>query len=220
MYHKRLAMEGRAAYGFLHQRHFEKHWDRYSAVRIDCELRRLMEGVDELLEGFHRLISDDMWFLLAEVDDLPDFLKEDFILARDLFSVGFDEVGVLAVGRGLEGVVRAIAREKELVISHNSKHNKDKESPACQARLYDLVEALYRVRWQQDGATLIDQTTRNLLHFLRSMRNRSAHPTRDSPPQHKNWREVAVIAARSAQNLWTEAKSRQGLAEKVIDKTW
>lgn len=49
-------------------------------------------------------------------------LEADFRLARNLFSIGFDEVGVLIAGRGLEGVLRKVAamRKIELVVRGNA----------------------------------------------------------------------------------------------------
>src|SRR5215471_17825609 len=48
--------------------------------------------------------------LLVEGLSLPADLAADFRTARDLFSVGLDEVGGLIAGRGLKGVLRAITR--------------------------------------------------------------------------------------------------------------
>src|SRR5262245_65585889 len=46
---------------------------------------------------------------IVGVLDLPPSLESDFRTSRNLFSIGFDEVGLLIAGRRLEGVLRKIA---------------------------------------------------------------------------------------------------------------
>jgi len=108
LYHKRLA-KSKAAYGFLHQHNLPNHWSRYAQTRrIVREINQFMSDVEEFLQGFEAMKEAEDEFIVGTID-LPDLLESDFRLARNLFSVGFDEVGLLIAGRGLEGVLRKIA---------------------------------------------------------------------------------------------------------------
>src|SRR5258708_6028399 len=113
LYHKKLA-KSKAAYGFLHQHALPTHWGRYAQThRIIREINQFMSDVDELLCGFEAMTEAEDEFILGSID-LPALLEHDFRLARNLFSVGFDEVGLLIAGRGLEGVLRKIADSRHI----------------------------------------------------------------------------------------------------------
>jgi hypothetical protein len=107
LHHKRLAKSD-FAYGFLHQHDISEHWDSWSIKRLSREIDQLVRDTHKLLEGYYQIKEFDDQFLLFNLD-LPVELEFDFRLARNLFSVGFDDVGVLIAGRGLEGVLRKIA---------------------------------------------------------------------------------------------------------------
>ncbi|MGC2388968.1 MAG: hypothetical protein WA621_06185, partial [Candidatus Acidiferrum sp.] len=99
--HKRLAKSD-FSYGFLHQKDILDHWDRYEkSGRVASEIQQLMADVRELRKGYYDFVDAEDRFLLDDLD-LPPPLESDFRLARNLFSIGFDEVGLLIAGRGLE----------------------------------------------------------------------------------------------------------------------
>src|SRR6185437_15810335 len=114
------------------------------------------KDIDQMLSGYYALIQTDHSFLLGTLD-LPDPLAADFRLARDLFSTGFDEIGLLVAGRGLEGVLRKIAAARKISLQTK------KTAPASEADSYDLIEVMYRVKWKLTGVSLISQETKALL---------------------------------------------------------
>jgi hypothetical protein len=214
LYHKKLA-KSKWAYDFLHEKDIDEHWDRYVAEeRIPSELGELVEAADNLIQGYDQLMVADKEFLIDDLD-LPDTLKEDFILARNLFSVGFDEVGVLIAGRGLEGVLRKVAETRQIRISI-----KGKDSSAHEADFNDLIETMFRLRWKKDKSRFINQQLKTLLHFLRAIRNRAAHP-QESNNKNRTSREQAIIISNSAEALWNDSqRKRAGFIETVIIKDW
>ena len=213
LYHKRLAKSD-ASYGFLHQNDLLEHWDRYKQTdRISSEIGQLARDISELLQGFHDLVKVEDRFIIDNLE-LPSDLESDFRLARNLFSVGFDEVGLLIAGRGLEGVLREIAEVRKIVLEI-----KGKTSPACEADTFDLIEAMFHIRWKTKKTRLITGETRALLHYLRTIRNSRAHP-----PAHgshtANSRETAIVIAETANKLWKEAASRAHITPTTVQKTW
>ena len=210
---RRLATSD-AACGFLSQHDMLEHWQRYSADhRILMEVNRFVEDAGQLIYGHHEIVRSDEGFLLSDLD-LPSELEADFRLARNLFSVGFEEVGMLIAGRGLEGVLRQIAKNRKLSIEAGKKRE-----PAHEAYTANLIEALYRVRWKVKGDRLITKETRALLHFLRTIRNANAHP--HGLNRSANPRETAILVAGTANRLWKEtSNSRARLEPSVVKKTW
>ena len=184
---KRLAMS-EAASGFLSQHDILDHWQRYSeGKRILMEVNRLVEDAQRLVNGHHEIVRADECFLVSDLD-LPEDLESDFRLARNLFSVGFEKVGVLIASRGLEGVLRRIAEEKRL---------RTKPEPT----LHELTTALYQARWRGRDERLITRKTRSLLDYLRTIRNQSAHSGEDPQPI-LSPRDTALAIARTASRLW------------------
>lgn len=215
LYHKKLN-DSSWAYDFRKEKSLAEHWDSYSVRRRRLELDRLIKAAEKLQEGFYKLMSEDRRFLINDIA-LPDFLMKDFILSRNLFSVGFDEVGLLIAGRGLEGVLREIARTRNIKIKFVQKN---KELLASEADFSDLIETFYRLKWQKDRSRFINQETKNLLHFLRSIRNSSAHPNRENSLPGPS-RELASVIAKTANTLWSIAKqSRTRVFQKTIEKDW
>lgn len=106
LYHRRLALD-RSSYDFCHKTDIveRENWERYSTTRrIFREVAELVEAVNTLLQGYRDLVISDSEYLAIH-SDFPDTVEADFRLARDLLSVGVDEVGLLIAGRGLEGVL-------------------------------------------------------------------------------------------------------------------
>jgi hypothetical protein len=214
LYHKRLA-KSKAAYGFLHQHTLPNHWQRYAKTpRIVREISQLVSDVNELLQGLDAMAELEDEFIVSSID-LPAVLEADFRLARNLFSVGFDEVGLLIAGRGLEGVLRKIADARKI-----SLEVKGKLVPASEVDLYDLIETMYRVLWKAHKTRLISPDTKALLHYLRTLRNSGAHHAAGARPA-VNLREKAVLVAETANRLWSEVSgTRARLHPTAVQKTW
>jgi hypothetical protein len=214
LYHKRLAKSD-AAYGFLHQSGMLKHWNRYErAGRLPMEIHQLMSDIGDLLNGYQEFVQAEDRFIVGSLD-LPLSLESDFRLARNLFSVGFDEVGLLIAGRGLEGVLRKIADVRKIELEV-----KGKTFPASEADVFDLIEAMSRVRWKTSRTRFITPEIKALLHYLRSLRNSGAHSGHGkrsliSP------RETATVIAGTANRLWNEISgTRARLDPSTVQKTW
>jgi hypothetical protein len=211
--HKRLTLND-ASYGFLHAHDILEHWDRYAATtRIEGEIHQLTKDVDLLLHGYDRLVREDERLLIDELK-LPEELTCDFKIARNLFSIGLDDIGLFLTGRGLEKVLRRIARDRKIVIVRK------KPEPAEDAEFYDLIEALSRVRWKTRKVPLIVAETKALLHYLRSIRNRGAHKGQHGS-EVEGAREKACVIAKTAARLWDDVHgNRAQLAPVSIPKDW
>ena len=214
LYHRPLA-RSLAAYGFLHQNDLLSHWDRYQkSGRVAREVHQLVKDIHDLLGGYRELVAAWDTFVVGELE-LPAVLESDFRLARNLFSVGFDDVALLIAGLGVEGVLRKIASVRKISIEI-----KGKVTPASEAELYDLIEAMYQVRWRTKASRLISSDTRALLHYLRTLRNSGAHAPRGAK-QMTSPREMVAVAAQTANLLWLEVSTtRSRLTPTTIQKTW
>jgi hypothetical protein len=213
-YHKRLAQSD-AAYGFLHSNELLEHWDRYAGGRrIIHEVQQLVDDIGELAAGYQRLEHEDERLLLSGLD-LPKALEEDFRLSRNLFSVGFDEVGLFIAARGLEKVLREIARIRKIFLVTGAK-----TQPASAADLHDLIETMSRVCWKVKGTPLITKETKTLLQHIRTVRNSGAHSGRQDT-ETENLRDTASMIARSANRLWgSVASSRARLVPTTVQRNW
>jgi hypothetical protein len=184
-------------------------------LQIYREIAQLTEDVDTLITGLRELKAKDDSFLMDELE-LPPDLVVDFRTARNLFSVGFEEAGVLLAGRGLEGVLRRIALTRKV-----SPRRKGKDTPAAEADLHDLIELVFRIRWKFSGERLISPETRALLHFLRTLRNSGAHAPAGERTPTFNPRETATLVATVAGHLWKKASStRARFADLVVERDW
>lgn len=214
LYHKRLAQSA-YAYGFLSQQAIieDDNWNRYPDKRLAKEIHQLVKDTDELLFGYSALQREDEEFLVRSLD-LPRDLEPDFRTARNLFSLGFDEVGLFVAGRGLEGVLRKIAKRRKIKIEV-----KGKIEDAWDADFKDVIEFMYRLRWKADDKRLISARTKALLDYLRTTRNQRAHP--DSETDEIGMRESAVLVAMTANELWSKASNtRVRFKETSIIKNW
>jgi hypothetical protein len=204
-----------ASSGFLHQNALLEHWDRYSQnQRIFYEVEHFTDDLAAFLAGYHRAVKEDEDFIVRDLD-LPSELESNFRLARDLFSVGFDEPGLFAAGKGLEGVLRQIAHVRKIKIE-----TKGKSAPASEADFHDLIEVVSMLRWKVRGEPLMAKQTKALLHYLRTVRNSQAHPTL-SRKRFDNARDTARLVAITGSALWREvADSRAKLEPLIVPKTW
>ena len=214
LYHKRLAFS-EASYGFLSQNDLLEHWDRYAAnERISFEIQQLLEDIGELLDGYRQMSREDEQLIMGKTD-LPESLEHDFRLSRDLFSVGFDEVGLLMAGRGLEGVLREIARNRRILLEV-----KGKRTSASDADFSDLIETMSRIRWKTRGTPLFPRDIKALLHYLRTIRNSGVHPGL-SVQTSEDCRKTATVVANTANRLWKSvASSRARLDPTIVQKSW
>ena len=211
--HQPLAVSDNA-YGFLHQHTILKHWDRYVASRrIAAEICRLVDDAAALLAGYRDLAEADNRFLATDVS-LPRRLHIDFLTARDLFSIGQDEMALFAASRGLEATLRLAAKMRRLQVRHRST-----SSPAAELSFHDLIEYFYRLEWRKGGERVLSKSLRGLLHYLRQVRNAGAHATSAEVPLQP--RETALIIAAAANELWHKiAISKGRFRVSVIDRTW
>jgi hypothetical protein len=154
----------------------------------------LLQATEQLMEAIHDFWESDNTFL-KHVSDLPDDLRGDFVSARDVMSLGFTEAGLIYAGRGLEGVVRRIAKD------HNLFTGKSIE----RARFVDIQTALEAKRFSHDQALVIDEQTKHRLHLSRAMRNHSVHPNSQRGSQ--GFREEAILMAQKANELWKKCSA-------------
>jgi hypothetical protein len=213
LHHKRLALSG-ASYGFLHNNDLLEHWDRYKeGGRIYFEVQQLIKDAGKLLDGYRHMSEEDESLIVGKLD-LPEVLEQDFRLSRDLFSVGFEETGLLVAGRGLEGVLREITRKRQIMFEV-----KGKSTPASEADFFDLIEVMSRIRWKTSGTPLVARDTKALLHFLRVTRNSGAHSGGGLGTQ--EFRETAIVVANTADCLWKSTISRRARVEPtIVQKSW
>lgn len=191
LFHKRLA-QSEWAYDFLHEHDLSEHWVRYAATkRIFREIGKLAEAARELLQGYEKLQQEDDRFLIRELN-LPEELQSDFVLSRNLFSVGFDELAVLVACRGLEGVIRQITKQRKIKLPGKA------DKLAFDADLNALIEAFGHLRLA-DGTPVLDQRVVKLLQYGRTVRNASAHP--GSRPR-QTARELAKVITSEAEHVW------------------
>jgi hypothetical protein len=214
--HKRLATS-KHAQDFIAEKDLFINWDhecnRNNTRRKVSELctaaQGLLQGVDDFADVDESFLKDDL--------ELPDFLRRDFFTARNLFSIGNDEMGLFAVGRAIEGVIRAILKMRAIELMDS----KGKRTPAHEADFSDLIELTYRLRWKRTGDRLISNDARLLLQYLRSVRNSNAHPGNRTAQSSENAREVAQITVRTAMDLWRSVAERKTrLFTQTVTRDW
>lgn len=194
VFQKRLVMN-QHAYGFLHGKEAIPH-AAHSTHRPPTlyDLRQLAEDTRELLDGFKEMERADADFLVSGLN-LPEPLLRDFRLARDLFSVGFDEIGLLIAGRGLEGVLRAILAERRVSIGIS-------RAKSAEADLNDMIDILKQLRWKANKTRFLPRGAAEILHWLRITRNIGAHSQVGEVRPLGSPRELAVLIAQVANQLW------------------
>lgn len=213
LFQKRLALSD-TAYGFLHSKDAIEHADHHpdhKATLIDFQ--HLGSDTDALLQGFDNFEREDVDYLVKNLD-LPDDISREFRLARDLFSVGFDDVGLFIVGRGLEAVVRKIVRDRAVQI-----RSRGSDTPAFEARLHDVVEAIGKLRWKGDGSRFMSKEHVRSLQWLREVRNGTAHSNDGTDVEP---REFAPVVATAANKLWSTHQTNLGreLQDSIVVRDW
>lgn len=196
---KRLVIKNHA-YGFLHSKEAIPHAAHKTDKPITFhDLRRLAEDTREMLAGFAKLEEEDADFLVTAVK-LPDPLNREFCLARDLFSVGFDDIGLLVAGRGLEGVLRKVLIDRSIRVSGTS--------PA-RAKLYRVIETMETLHWQADKKPFLPPGAIGILHWLRETRNIGAHAHVEDAVPLGSPRHLAILVAQVSDQLWHMHKNNR-----------
>lgn len=218
LYYRPL-IEERRSEDFLDEKSLYQHWERYEkAERLYRELEDFIEAADRVLEEYGGLQASNESFLLEDIDELPEQLTVDFKVGRDLFSVGVEEGGAFFAGRGLEAVLREIARKHRIRLQQQRK-----EIAVYEADFRDIIEALSRARWKSDNSPVVDKRLKSLLDLLRNARNAAAHPStrkgrRNGEP---DWQEIAKLSAKAANAVWlTSGKGRRRLVSERIVRDW
>jgi len=132
---------------FLQEHDLPDHWERYDKEgRLVFEVPEFMNAAEALLRQLTLLVDGDAQFLVGTLR-LSDELESDFVVARDLFSIGQQEFGLLACARGLERIVSHVAQR---LPRQRRKDPKDasKERGPEEAAFYALVQRLDGVIWK------------------------------------------------------------------------
>ncbi len=213
LFHKQLAQTNHA-YGFLNQHEISRrdNWDRYNSKRQKLEANQLVQDATELVKGFYELQEKERNFLVDRAE-LPPELLADFKQARDLFSVGLGDAGLLLVSRGLENVLKTIAANQKLILVSQRKG----KIPVQDIDLHKVIEVMAKLEWVDTQATVINKEDVALMHYLREARNGRAHPNRKGLSQSPEL--TARLGAQMASSLWRilgDAKTSSPLAKKEI----
>jgi hypothetical protein len=213
--HQSRLGQSMGAYGFLHGKDaFERDGKTGRDAANFHALRQLAKDTDVLLTAFYSMQEEGSEFLVPDLKMPPD-LAMDFYLARDCFSVGLDDIGLLVAGRGLEGIVRRIIRDRRVQLQI-----KNSSGLASEADFADVVEVARRLRWRKDETRLFSSDTIQLLHWQRDIRNAGAHP--GSRRQSKESRTVARAVLELCDHLWKihTSNTRAQLKDLLIIKAW
>lgn len=170
LYRRRLSRET-AALEFVSEKHVIQH----AANRLHRETHAIeIERLSNAANAFLKHVLEDMRFaddfIISRVRDIPEELRADFYAARDLFSVGFDEPALFALARAFERVARRILHERRIRIRF-----KGDIVDACEVSLAEVIRALGLLRWKASGERLLPASVQQMLHWLRALRNESAH---------------------------------------------
>jgi hypothetical protein len=214
LYQRRVAQMD-LAYGFLHSKNDVGHYANPRHPMTYAQIERLIKDSADFLNSVEREIlrADD--FLMDYQIDLPDDAENDILIARDLFSLGFDDVGLLVLGRALERIVRFVLRERkvQLISGRNT-------SSADTATLHDAIETLRRLRWKRRGERFLNNTIVQRLQWLRAIRNDEVHQgIGDDGSDPRDLGLLIVGAIRSLYETHTTAR-RRPLATTTITRDW
>lgn len=215
LFQRRLAV-GMGAYGFLHGKDGIEHYAHdLSSHTSRRDLEQLGRDTAELLAAFDAALREDAHFLVDWVRDLPESLRYDFRLGRDLCSVGFEEVALIVSGRGFEKVVRTILSERSVRISAGKG-----DSDASKAQLHDLIGAMGRMRWKDDESLVFSAQSVALMHWIRQVRNEAVHEGEEVVAGDE--RTTATLLAQISGRMWKmhQANESRELKVQLIQKDW
>jgi len=199
-----------------------RYWEKYAGERafrkIRIRLEEFISATRDLLKGFHAHKLATSEFLREETEKLPPELLLDFGLARDLCSVEMEEAAAFFAGRGLERVLRGVARNLAVQVQ-----DKNKSVALHEMDFADIGEAFRRLRWKRSNQPLIDREFKSLVDLLRVARNATAHPKSPNTQSalRSNWKDVAELCAAAASDLWTTSSGgRRKLVAVTIARDW
>jgi hypothetical protein len=196
LYCRPLAMTD-AGRSFVLRKEVVNHVARYvEECRIGFECAKLAKAVGEMLDEYERFIKGYHELLINGLT-LPAELRAEFVCARNLLSTGFDEAGLIYAGRGLEGTVRRIARDHQIMLKSGK--------PAAEARFAEALQRLQELRFAATQELLLAPPDVMRLQYARTMRNHVAHPAAGAGQA--RFREEAIIMAAKAQDLWTRCSA-------------
>lgn len=215
LFQRRLAIT-MGAYDFLHGKEsIEKAMRDASKGVSRFELEQFRDDVAKMLQAFDIALSEDAKFLADDVRDLPKYLRADFLKARDLCSVGFEDVGLMLCGRGFEKVVRDILLQREVHIAVNNRIQ-----PASKAQLHDLLNAMGRLKYEDDGKQVFSRQSVQQMQWVKEIRNDMIHDGEDDISADE--RTLATTLAQISARLWAShlANKARPLQEATIRKEW
>ncbi len=126
---------------------------------------------------------------------MPEDLVASFRTARDLCSVGFEDVALLICGRGFENVVRRVLETWDVQIA-----TKSGSTAVAEATLNDVIETMKRLRWKDDSSKVFSGQSVALMHWARQVRNGEAHPGEDKMAADE--RTSAKLTAEVSARVW------------------
>jgi hypothetical protein len=207
---------------FLHEKTLTNFWEKYERERSYRKIRRrlgdFIDATGKMLENISTATKSTSDFLKEQTDELPPELNIDFNIARDLFSVEMDEAGAFFAGRGLERVLRVLAKNLKIEVQL-----KNGTTPLHEMDFADIGEALRRARWKKSGDPVIDRELKSLIDLLRTARNAGGHPkqNRQKSSLKRNWREIANLSASVAADVWHESSAGRGkLMSLTLQRDW
>jgi hypothetical protein len=213
---------GSHADDFIHAMSVAKRWETYDREKRYRKLRTCIEGLikatSALLESFLRTTDATGVMLRDELQELPPELGLEINLARDLFSVNMEEAGAFFCGRGLERVLRTIAKNLRIQVEV-----KGKPAPLHEMDFADIGEAFRRVRWKKNGNPVIDRELKSLIDLLRTARNAVGHPkpSKYQSSLKRGWREIASLTASASVAIWHESGGgRRKVVPLVLQRDW
>jgi hypothetical protein len=202
----------RASHRFIAARAVIDQYETRQSQKRLMELQLFIDGCIGLIKAVAELDEDDAEFLLQDLT-VPEPLKVDFELARDLFNLDQDDIALVATARGLEGVLREIAKHQRVEVK-----GRGKVQLAHELDLAELIDVMHRLRWKASDKPLIGSDVRNLLHYARAVRNIGAHAETDRSVS-RTAREMARIMAMTASELWTKGtRPRARLVTRTVDR--
>ncbi len=167
LYRQRLAQSDEGM-RFIHYKQFIQHEANELGRRSHIsEIRRLIEAAQALREKLEIELHTSDDFIVGRIRSLPADLASEFYIARDLYSVGFDEVGLLVVCRGLEQVIRRILVERKI----NTIDDQDPE----RAPLARVIDTVISLKWRCNSKAFISSASGQMLHWMRAVRNEGSH---------------------------------------------
>lgn len=217
--HSRSLALSDLATDFIYTKSVVRNWEKYSARRIVHRVKRLVSSGEKLFDAMEAIRNQAAFLFKDTVSALPPNLHADFLAAREQFELELDEAGAFFAGRGLEGVLREIARKLQVTITQRNKLVSDL---VHEADFYNLIEAMSRLKWKGSGSPVLDRKVKALLHYLRSARNATAHPAGPrSYDDEPDWRDIANLSAKATKQIWlASGKGRRKLGSNSIPRDW